>query len=91
MLRRVIWPASLPLVLAGARLALNVAWLVTIAVELMSSHRGLGGMIWLARETLHTEEIYVALAVISLLGILGNGLLQYLAHRLTPWRPERLT
>jgi ABC-type nitrate/sulfonate/bicarbonate transport system permease component len=88
---RVVFPGSLPLVLTGARLALNVAWLVTIAVELVAAREGLGAMIWLARETLHTEEIYVTLGIISLLGLLGNWILQQAGRRLVPWQTDRQT
>ena len=86
---RLVWPGSLSLVLAGMRLALNTALLVTIAVELVSARQGLGAQIWLARETLRTEEIYAALLVISLLGMLTNFLLQHLSARLAPWQVER--
>jgi NitT/TauT family transport system permease protein len=82
-------PGSLPLTLAGSRLALNVALLVTIAVELVSAQEGLGEMIWFAWETLRTEELYASLIVIAGLGIGLNMLLQWLSARLLPWKVER--
>ena len=88
---RVVVPGSLPLVLAGVRLALNVALLLTIAVELSSAQRGLGAMIWLAWETLRTEELYATLGVIAMLGIIFNLLLQWLTARLAPWLVEQET
>lgn len=89
VLTRVVIPGSLPLVLVGARLALNIALLFTIAVELVSAREGLGEMIWLAWQTLRTEELYASLAVIGALGISFNLLLQFFAKRLVPWRAER--
>jgi len=86
---RVIAPGSLPLVLTGARLALNVALLVTIAVELVAAQEGLGEMIWFAWQTLRTEELYASLIVIAALGIILSLLLQYLTARLVPWQVER--
>jgi ABC-type nitrate/sulfonate/bicarbonate transport system permease component len=85
---RVIAPGSLPLVLTGARLALNVGLLVTIAVELVAAQEGLGEMIWFAWETLRTEELYASLIVIAALGIGLNFLLQRLTARLVPWQEE---
>jgi NitT/TauT family transport system permease protein len=89
VLTRVIIPGSLPLVLAGARLALNIALLLAIAVELVSAREGLGEMIWFAWQTLRTEELYASLAVIGGIGIAFNLLLQFLSRRLVPWHPER--
>lgn len=85
---RVIVPGSLPLVLTGARLSLNIALLITIAVELVAAQEGLGEMIWFAWQTLRTEEIYAALVVIALLGVGFNLLLQRLTLRLVPWHAE---
>jgi NitT/TauT family transport system permease protein len=89
VLTRVVIPGSLPLVLVGARLAVNIALLFTIAVELVSAREGLGEMIWLAWQTLRTEELYASLAVIGALGIVFNLLLQFSARRLVAWHAER--
>ena len=88
VLARVVMPGSLPLVLVGARLAVNSALLVTIAVELISAQEGLGSAIWLAWETLQTEKLYVGLFVIAVLGVAINRLLQMLTHVLTPWQVD---
>jgi len=85
---RVVVPGSLPLVFTGARLALNVALLLTIAVEMVAAQEGLGEMIWFAWETLRTEELYASLIVIAALGISFNFLLQRLTAHLVPWKKE---
>lgn len=86
VLRRVVLPGSLPAVIAGMRLALNAAIVVTIAVELVSSSEGLGANVWMAWQTLRTEELYATLAVIALLGVGTNALLGRLEERLAPWK-----
>jgi ABC-type nitrate/sulfonate/bicarbonate transport system permease component len=86
---RVIFPGSLPLILTGLRLSLNLALLVSIAVELVSAHKGLGAMIWLAWQTLRTEELYVSLIMTAMLGIFFNFFLQRLAIYLVPWKEEQ--
>jgi len=86
VLTRVVLPGSLPLMLAGFRIALNVALLLTIAVELVSARTGLGTVIWLAWETMRTEEVYAGLLVIGLLGVTVNGLVAALTAHLVPWR-----
>jgi NitT/TauT family transport system permease protein len=85
----VVFPGSLPLVLAGARLALNRALSITIAVELLMGKNGLGSLLWYAWETLRVEELYATIVVIAVLGIGFRVSLQYLARRWTPWQAER--
>ena len=86
ILSEVIWPGSLPLVLAGFRLALNGALLLGIAAELLTARQGLGGMIWMAWQTFRTEELFAALFVTGLLGVSFNGLTDLLVRILVPWR-----
>jgi NitT/TauT family transport system permease protein len=89
VLTGVVLPGALPLILAGARLALNSALVLTIAVELVAAEEGLGAVMWMARETLRTEELYAMLGVICVIGIGLNFLLQQLAARFVPWQVER--
>lgn len=88
LLRRVILPGSLPMVLAGAQLALNSGLTVTVAVELLSAERGLGATLWLAWQTLRTTELYATLFVIAMLGVLTNAVLGLLSRVLVPWRAK---
>jgi ABC-type nitrate/sulfonate/bicarbonate transport system permease component len=87
---RVVIPGSLPLMLTGMRLALNIALLLTIAVELVAAQKGLGAMVWLAWETLRTEELYASIVVTAGFGISFNLILQRLTQYLVPWKVERL-
>jgi NitT/TauT family transport system permease protein len=86
VLTRVVLPGSLPVMLTGLRLALNVALLITIAVELVTARRGLGNLIWMGWETMRTEHLYAGLVVIAGLGVLLNGVLGALSRWLVPWQ-----
>jgi ABC-type nitrate/sulfonate/bicarbonate transport system permease component len=88
LLARVVAPATLPLVLSAARLSLNTALVITLAVELAAAQTGLGALVWLAWETLHTEDLYAVIAVTAILGLGTNLVLQYLNSILAPWRVE---
>ena len=88
LLRRVLLPGSMPYLLAGLRLALNAALVVTVAVEQLTARKGLGANIWLAWETLRTEELYATLFVIAVIGLSANWFLSILARRLVPWQVE---
>jgi ABC-type nitrate/sulfonate/bicarbonate transport system permease component len=85
----VVVPGSLPLVLTGLRLSFNIGLLLTVAVELTSAQEGLGKMIWLAWQTMRTENLYAALFVLAALGAGFNTLLAAAGERLAPWQVER--
>jgi NitT/TauT family transport system permease protein len=87
--RRVLLPGSLPSILAGLRLAISISVLISIGIELSYSENGLGAIIWLAWQTLRTRDLYAALFVISVLGIVLNVGLQIVSRRLVPWQSER--
>jgi NitT/TauT family transport system permease protein len=89
VLARVVLPGSLPMLLAGARLALNTALLLAIAVELVLTKNGLGAMIWMAWQTLRVDRLYAALVAIAALGVAFNAILQRLSSTLVPWQEER--
>lgn len=87
-LRKVVIPGSLPFVLAGARVALNVALSLTIAVELITADNGIGKMIWLAWQTLRIEDVYAGVVMAAAIGLGIRAVIQFLTHRLVPWQVE---
>lgn len=83
---RVVLPGSLPVAFAGIRLALGMSLLLAVVVEMSIATTGLGAMLWLSWQTLRVERIYVAIAVIAVLGLLLNPLLNLLGRYLIPWK-----
>ena len=71
---------------AGATVTTTPSMMVTVAVELVTAQQGLGTVIWLAWQTLRTEEMYATLVVIALLGLASNYILNSIARRLMPWQ-----
>lgn len=86
---KVILPGSLPVALAGLRLALGMSLLLAVIVELSIATKGIGAMLWLSWQTFRIERIYVAIVVIAILGLLLNWLLGLVGRRLVPWREAR--
>lgn len=81
----VVLPASLPLVLAGARLSLGVAWAAMVAAELTGADAGLGWRIFWYQEFFAVDKV---MAVILTIGVLGYALdlaLRRLQAGLTRW------
>ena len=75
-----IVPAALPYILTGLRLGLAQAWRILVAVEmLMAVDRGLGWMIFGARQFLATD---VMLSGIIIIGVVGFVLEKVVFERL---------
>lgn len=69
LFRRVIFPATLPQILTGLRIALGIAWLVVVAAEMIAANSGLGYLIIDARNAGKRYDLVVAGMV--LIGIIG--------------------
>ncbi|HEX7154302.1 MAG TPA: ABC transporter permease [Thermoanaerobaculia bacterium] len=69
LLRRVIFPAVLPRILIGLRLAFGVAWLVLVAAEMIAVDSGLGYLIIDARNAGKRYDLVVG--GMLLIGALG--------------------
>jgi NitT/TauT family transport system permease protein len=69
LLRRVIFPAALPQILVGVRIAFGVAWLVVVAAEMIAVDSGLGYLVIDSRNSGKRYDLVVAAMLI--IGIIG--------------------
>jgi NitT/TauT family transport system permease protein len=72
LFKKVVFPAALPQILTGLRLALGVAWLVVVAAEMIAVNSGLGYLIIDARNAGKRYDLVVAGMV--MIGLIGLGL-----------------
>jgi NitT/TauT family transport system permease protein len=79
LFKKVVFPAALPQILTGLRLALGVAWLVVVAAEMIAVNSGLGYLIIDARNAGKRYDLVVA--GMLLIGLIGLGL-DYLVRRM---------
>src|SRR5215470_8599984 len=86
LLARVIFPAALPQILIGLRIALGIAWLVVVAAEMIAVDSGLGYLVIDARNSGKRYDLVVA--AILLTGIIGL-ILDFGIRRLERIRPVR--
>lgn len=79
LFRRVIFPATLPQVLTGIRIALGVAWLVVVAAEMIAVNSGLAYLIIDARNAGKRYDLVVAgMVMIGLIGLALDQLIRQL-------------
>jgi NitT/TauT family transport system permease protein len=72
LLKRVVFPAALPQIITGIRIALGIAWLVVVAAEMIAVNSGLGYLIIDARNAGKRYDLVVAGMV--LIGSIGLAL-----------------
>jgi nitrate/nitrite transport system permease protein len=65
---KIIVPATLPYMFTGYRLSLGIAWLVIVAVEMLTGTPGIGGFLWQEYNSLIYEHIILCILTIGLVG-----------------------
>ncbi|MEH2416129.1 nitrate ABC transporter permease [Nostoc sp.] len=81
---KIIWPASLPYIFTGLRISLGIAWLVIVAVEMLTGGIGIGFFVWDEWSRLNLSSVFLAVLIIGLTGLIldyGVGKIQELITR----------
>jgi NitT/TauT family transport system permease protein len=82
LLARVIFPAALPQLLTGLRVALGVAWIVVVAAEMVAVDAGLGYLVVDARNAGKRYDLVVAvMLIIGAVGLVLDAALRGVARR----------
>lgn len=82
---RVILPATVPRLLAGARVAIGVGFMVIVGAEMIGTIQGLGALIMEARTFYRTDISLVGMVALALLGFGFASGLAWLERVLLPW------
>ena len=86
ILFKIVFPAALPFIMAGVRIAIGRGLVGMIVAELFTAITGLGAMLSLYGNIFETAKMFV---VIIILGLLGIGLIhasQALERKLANWK-----
>jgi nitrate/nitrite transport system permease protein len=67
---KIIWPASLPYIFTGLRISLGIAWLVIVAVEMLTGGIGIGFFVWDEWSRLNLSSVFLAVLVIGVTGLI---------------------
>ena len=71
LLTRVVFPAALPKIIVGLRIALGIAWLVVVAAEMIAVDSGLGYLVIDSRNSGKRYDLVVAaMLIIGLIGLI---------------------
>ena len=86
VLRKIIWPATLPFAMSGYRIGLGVAWMTVVGAEMVAARSGLGYLIHSSQDLLRTDRVIAGMVAIGVIGLLIDVLLRRLERRLAPWK-----
>ena len=86
LLARVVFPAALPQILVGLRIALGIGWLVVVAGEMIAVNSGLGYLIIDSRNSGKRYDLVVG--AMLLIGVIGL-MLDLLFRRIETMKPVR--
>jgi len=82
---KIILPATLPYIFTGLRISLGIAWIVIVAVEMLTGGVGIGFFVWDEWSRLNLNSVILAVFVIGITGLILDyllGLLQrWITHR----------
>ncbi len=83
IITKILFPAVLPYMLTGVRLAVGTAWLVIVAAEMLTGGVGIGFWVWDEWNNLNVKNIIIAIFVIGIVGLVLEFALIKLATAFT--------
>jgi ABC-type nitrate/sulfonate/bicarbonate transport system permease component len=82
-------PGTVPFVLTGIRLAIGRALIALVAADLFGSTSGIGYLILAGQQNLKTDDVYVGVVTLSVIGIAATAVVALLERRVAAARTAR--
>jgi len=86
LLRAVVFPAALPSIFSGLRIAIGSAWMLTVTAEMVAVKSGVGYVLWDSYYFLRYDIVIASMVSIGLLGFLSDYVIKYIAGRVLRWQ-----
>lgn len=85
--RKIIIPASIPMIFTGLRLSLATGWMVLIAAEMLSQNPGLGKFVWDEFQNGSSNSLSRIMVAVIVIGVIGFALdrLILICQRFVSW------
>ncbi len=85
MLYHVVFPAAMPAIMAGLKIALSSSWMVVVAAEMIASKSGLGFLITRGNESYDVALVLCGMILIGVVGAILSYIFSLTERRLCPW------
>ena len=69
--KKIVLPASIPMIFTGMRLSLGVAWMVLIAAEMLAQNPGLGKFVWDEFQNGSSDSLARIMSAVIVIGAIG--------------------
>ena len=86
LLTGIVFPAALPSIFAGLRIAIGSAWMLTVTAEMVAVKSGLGYVLWDSYYFLRYDIVIAAMISIGLLGYLSDLGIKAVMGRVLHWQ-----
>jgi len=86
LLTAIVFPAALPSIFSGLRIAIGSAWMLTVTAEMVAVKSGLGYVLWDSYYFLRYDLVLAAMISIGLLGYLSDLGLKAIMARVLHWQ-----
>ena len=86
---KLAWPTALPAIFAGLKTSLTLALIGALVAEFVTAKEGLGTLITTFSFELKVYLVFACIIVVSALGLVMYGLMEYLERRIVFWRRSR--
>lgn len=80
-LRRVLIPHTVPSIITGMRLSMGIAWMVIVAVEMLSGGSGIGFFVWDSYNGGNLKAVIAAVIIIGAIGWLLDAMFTAIGRR----------
>jgi len=87
-IRKIILPASLPMILTGMRVSLSMGLVLVILAEMLAAESGIGFLILDLQRSFQVRPMYAWIAILAVVGLLLNVLFEMVEDRAVPWRAK---
>jgi NitT/TauT family transport system permease protein len=74
-------PAALPMALTGMRIAMGNSFMTVVSAEMVAAESGLGYLIFNARIYMATDQIFISILCLGILGLLTDWIFRVLIRR----------
>src|SRR6202171_1779153 len=88
MFRQVVFPASLPSIFNGLRIAHGFAWILIVVGEMTGVPTGLGSVIMDGRTLSRTDLVVTGMIVIGVCGFVTDRIIVMISNRVLQWSPQ---
>ena len=88
MFRQIVFPASLPSIFNGLRIAHGFAWILIVVGEMTGVPTGLGSVIMDGRTLSRTDLVVTGMIVIGVCGFVTDRIIVVISNRVLQWSPQ---